>query len=48
MDSDTGVRQARAGESGAGTTATPWSFGSWYAFTYLSPAPLVGRDGRMR
>ena len=28
-------------------TASPWSFGVWFGFTYLSPASLVGREARM-
>jgi hypothetical protein len=34
----------------AGTTASPWrySFGFWFAFTYLPPASLVGREASMR
>ena len=28
-------------------TATPWSFGVWFGFTYLPPASLVGREARM-
>ena len=30
------------------TTASPWSFGFWFAFTYLPPAPLVGWESPMR
>ncbi len=30
------------------TTATPWSFGYWFAFTYLPPASLVGWEASMR
>jgi hypothetical protein len=34
----------------AHTTASPWrhAFGFWFAFTYLPPASLVGREASMR
>ena len=32
----------------SGTTAAPWLFGFWFAFTYLPPAPLVGWEPLMR
>ncbi len=28
-------------------TASPWSFGVWFGFTYLPPASLVGREAPM-
>jgi len=31
-----------------GTTASPWSLGFWFVFTYLPPARLVGWGSRMR
>ena len=32
----------------ASTTASPWSFGFWFGFTYLPPASLVGWEASMR
>ena len=36
-----------AGERIGSTTATPWSCGFWFVFTYLPPAPLVGWEWPM-
>ena len=43
------IRDARQADGRiAGTTASPWSFGFWFVFTYLPPASLVGREASMR